>query len=355
MSHGREVYAIFGRALAKPLDRRAIFLASACGQRGALRARVEHLLALADRRDGFLDRTPIVATARDTSADSRTPPERLGRYRLVRRLGAGGSAEVWLAERIARGVAHRAAIKIIRDSAVAARERGILASLDHPGIARLRESGVAADGSVWLVIEFVEGDDLAAWCAARRPGLDARLALFARVCDAVAFVHAQRVVHRDLKPANVLVASGGRVKLIDFGIAKVIGTERERCVSRPLRCSPAYAAPEQLAGRETGPAADVHALGVILFELLTGELPWPREASSLATAVNRLHAQRAPPPSRVARRDSPVPAGTIDRELDAIVGIALRRDAAARYPDARALAAAIRRHVERRAAREAPR
>jgi serine/threonine protein kinase len=351
MSRAGDLYTIFGRALDKPLVRRAIFLDAACGSRDALRARVERLLALADRRDGFLDRTPIVAAGSNAGDDGRAKRAQVGGYRLLHRLGASGTAEVWLAERRGRAGPQRAALKILRDRACAAHERGILASLDHPGIARLHGSGIAVDGSAYLVIEYVEGEDVIAHCKARGLGVESKLALFSRICDAVACVHAQRIVHRDLKPANILVAADGRVKLIDFGIAKALGARRDREGARRLRLSPAYAAPEQLAGREAGLTADVYALGVILFELLTGELPWRRDASPLATAVNRLFATRAPPPSRVALRDSRAARGAIDRELDAIVAIALRREPAARYADAGALAAAIRRRAERPAAR----
>ncbi|HKE49359.1 MAG TPA: serine/threonine-protein kinase, partial [Rhodanobacteraceae bacterium] len=346
-----DLYEIFERALAEPVERRSAYLASACAGRRELRDRIEHLLVLG-AVDGFLDRPPLPPPMPERDRDDPyAPGQRIGAYRLQRRLGAGGMAEVWLAERTEGGFRQRAAVKIIREMHGShaehfAMERGILASLLHPGIARLYDGGVGSDGSAYMIMEYVEGEHLVAYCDARKLGLNERLGLFLQICDAVAYAHTQLVVHRDLKPANILVTTEGTVKLLDFGIAKVLSTERARDVTRTVHMSPAYAAPEQLAGGYVGTSTDVFALGVILYELLAGALPWSGDASPLSTAVKRLLDARAPPPSRAARPHSPVPARAIEGDLDAIVGVALRRDPPARYPDARVLADEVRRHLD---------
>jgi serine/threonine-protein kinase len=354
----RDLYAIFGRALDEAPARRAAFLATACSHRIDLRRRIARLLVLAESRGGFLERGPLQrATASEPFDSAYESGERIGAYRLIRRLGSGGMAEVWLAEHVEGGLRQRAAVKILRarDPAGAhlAGEREILAALAHPGIPKLYAGGLDARGSAYMIMEYVEGEHLIAWCNARRLGLAERLALFLEVCDAVAYAHAHRVVHRDLKPANILVAADGAVKLLDFGIAKVIGRDGASEATRMIRLSPAYAAPEQLAGGRIGTSADVHALGVILFELLTGTLPWASEASSLTLAVKRLVVTEAPAPSRAVTRDSPVAASAIAGDLDAIVGTALRREPGERHADARALADEIRRLRDRQGSPEA--
>ena len=346
-----DLYEIFERALAEPPAGRAAFLAEACGDRAVLRTRIERLLVLAQTSDGFLDRSPLSPPlSADAPEDAYEAGHRIGAYRLLRYLGAGGMAEVWLAERTEGGFQQRAAVKIIRDAQGSvsehfATEREILASLVHPGIARLYDGGVGADGSAYMIMEYVEGEHLITYCNTRRAALNERLALFLQICDAVAYAHTHLVIHRDLKPANILVTAEGTVKLLDFGIAKVLDQEGAKEVTRTVHMSPAYAAPEQLAGGHVGTATDVHALGVILFELLTDTLPWSGDASSLTIAVKRLLGAKAPQPSRVATAKSPVPSRAIEGDLDAIVAMALRREPAARYPDARALADEIRRHL----------
>ena len=345
----RDFYAIFEHALDEAPARRKAFLARACSDRADLRRRIAHLLVLAESSRGFLDRRPLQrAVAAEPFQSAYKSGDRIGSYRLIHRLGSGGMAEVWLA---GRGNRQRAAVKILRARDPVgvrfATEREILASLVHPGIARLYDAGLDERGAAYIAMEYVEGEHLIACCSARRLDLAARLALFVQVCDAVSYAHAHRVVHRDLKPANILVAADRTVKLLDFGIAKVIRREGVKEIARTIRLSPAYAAPEQLAGGRIGTASDVYALGVILFELLTGVLPWTSEASSLTLAVKRLLANEAPLPSRAVTADSPIAASEIAGDLDAIVGKALRRDPGARHADAGTLADEIRRHLER--------
>ncbi|HEX7121496.1 MAG TPA: serine/threonine-protein kinase [Gemmatimonadaceae bacterium] len=219
---------------------------------------------------------------------------------------------VYLAER--DDVSKRVALKVVRGALGAPDlvprflvERRVLARLEHPGIARLLDAGMTDDGTPWLAMEYVDGVPLTEWCDTRGLGVRERLRLFVAVCDAVAYAHANLVVHRDLKPSNVLVDATGQVKLLDFGIAKLLSgasddADATRTGTRLL--SPDYAAPEQLTGARITTATDVHALGVLLFELLTGELPFRREGTAGIAAMQAVIDTEPPRPSTVARRDA---------------------------------------------------
>jgi len=347
-----DIENLLERAIALPSARRAAFLDQECNGDPARRARIECLLRFAESADGFLERSPLHAPADAHAGITRyAVGESIGAYRLLRRLGTGGTAEVWLAERTEGGFQQRAAVKIVRDAQAALRERfaaerEILASLTHTGIARLYDGGVQSDGCAYMIMEYVEGEHLGVYAQAHALSLPERLNLFLQVCDAVAYAHTRLVVHRDIKPANVLVTTDGQVKLLDFGIAKLVDAGPARDVTGTLHMSPAYAAPEQLSGGYVSTATDVYALGVTLFELLTGRLPWSDDSAALATAVKRLMDASIAPPSRMAAAGSPVPARALRGDLDAIVARALRKEPGARYPDARALADDIRRHLD---------
>lgn len=202
--------------------------------------------------------------------------QRLGPYQLVRELGAGGMGTVFLAERVEGGFAQQLAIKILRGFPTAdglrrlRQERQILAALDHPNIARLLDGGETADGQPWLALEFVDGPPLFDHAARNAPTLTARLALFDAMLDAVAHAHRHLVIHRDLKPGNVLVTGTGQVKLLDFGIARLLTLEEQADTGTSTRIySPGYASPEQIAGRAVTTASDIYSTGVLLRELLT--------------------------------------------------------------------------------------
>ncbi len=291
--------------------------------------------------------------------------ERLGPWRVLERLGAGGMGEVWAAERADGAFEQPVAIKLLRRGLETERlierfllERRILGRLVHPGIARLLDAGSTADGRPYFVMERVDGQPITRWSAERRLGVERRLELVREACSAVDFAHRGLVVHRDLKPSNVLVDARGQVKLLDFGIAKLIeeetGAERTELEGRAL--TPAYAAPEQIRGEPVTTATDVYALGVMLYELLTGRLPHRRTTRSwpeLAIEVERETVER---PSLSARRAvTEPPAGVLpsDRlarrlagDLDTIVLKALAREPERRYPTAAALAEDLRRHLE---------
>jgi tetratricopeptide (TPR) repeat protein/predicted Ser/Thr protein kinase len=246
-----------------------------------LRRQVDEMIAAHEHPEPFAIEERLLAVGAESGDEPVRPAgERVGPYRLVRLLGRGGMGEVYLAER-ADGEYHgQVAVKFLAGAGFRGygeserrlrRERQILASLRHPGIASLYDGGVTEDGQPYLVMEYVDGRPISELCEERRLTIPERLDLFAKVCDAVQYAHARLVVHRDLKPSNLLVTADGTSKLLDFGIAKLLDTEDTDAPTRVF--TPRRAAPEQIRGEPVSTATDVYALGVLLFELLTGHLP----------------------------------------------------------------------------------
>jgi serine/threonine protein kinase len=284
------------------------------------------------------------------------PGDQIGPYRLVRELGSGGMGVVWLAERsdglINRPVALKLPHGAWKRAGLAermAREREILASLTHPNIAHLYDAGVTAEGQPYLAIEYVEGRPIDAYCKERGLGVRARLILFAQVTKAVAYAHGKLVVHRDLKPANILVNAEGQARLLDFGIAKLLdeGSTREtrftEVSGRAL--TPDYASPEQILGEPLTVASDVYSLGVVLYELLSGERPYKlRRSSRGALEEAILKAEPASPSELLAAPERRQVRG----DLDTVVLKALKKNPADRYPTTHALLDDIERYLDSR-------
>jgi tetratricopeptide (TPR) repeat protein len=339
---------LIDQALALGPSQRESYAARACGADRALYDRLMRLLASAESENGFLDRPALRFDPPESELSLSGAGRCIGAFTLVRRLGAGGMGEVWLAERTRGEFKQTVALKIMLPGAGAALERfkierRILASLEHPGIARLHDGGVTDEGWPWMAMEYVEGHELLTWCNERSANLKQRLELFLQVCDAVTYAHSHLVVHRDLKPANIFVTREGEVKLLDFGLAKLLTLDAGGVGADTAYFSPAYAAPEQLETGAVTTATDVFALGVTLFELLCGRLPWPAQHAPLGAAFKRLLGDAPPTPSRVAH--GLIPVGLLRGDLDAIVAKALRHDPRGRYGDARALADDLRRHL----------
>jgi serine/threonine-protein kinase len=290
---------------------------------------------------------------------------RIGPYRLIRELGRGGMADVWLAERDDGAFERRVALKLPRVTRLRrdlaqrfARERDILARLEHPNIARLYDAGMDADGLPYLAMEYVDGQPITAWCDAQRLGLAARLHLFLQVLDAVQYAHARLVIHRDLKPSNILVTAAGQVRLLDFGIAKLLAddelaheTQLTRAAGRAF--TPDYASPEQVRGAPLTTATDVYSAGVVLYELLCGQRPY-RLAHATATQLEAaILGEDALRPSRRADPAAAACRATGERglaralagDLDTIVLKALAKEPAQRYPTIGALAADLQHHL----------
>ncbi|MEN3749447.1 serine/threonine-protein kinase [Sphingomonas sp. HF-S3] len=321
----------------------------------AIAERVAAMLAASTRR-GILDAPPPVLedSAAPLPRASLAAGARIGAFIVDRLVGRGGMGEVYLARR-ADSFEQRVALKLLRVDAVPseslfARERQMLARLEHPGIARLIDGGLAPDGRPWMAMQFVEGRPLDRWVQQDRPPLEARLRVFADICDAVAYAHANLVVHRDLKPSNILVDGAGRVHLLDFGIARLVeegadGTAPAATTSAALM-TPDYAAPEQLGNGTITVATDVHALGLILYELLAGATPWAGDGGTLSMLVRRVAQEDPAPPSRTAAAHPgiAIPPARLRGDLDAIVLKALRKDPARRYGSVPELAEDVARH-----------
>ena len=275
----------------------------------------------------------------------------IGPYRLLAPLGEGGMASVWLAEQTANVLRH-VALKIPHLGLEAAtlarerfeRERDLLAGLEHEHIARLYDAGVTPDGVSYLAMEWIDGQPITAYCDARRLSVDARLALFRQVLDAVGHAHASLVIHRDIKASNILVTPSGQVKLLDFGIANLMQEQPGEAPARDA-LTPETASPEQLAGGRIGTASDVYSLGVVLYELLTGQRPYVLSRGSPSLRDDLL-ATPVTSPSRVAFSDGAVAARStsvsrlqrrLRGELDAIVARAMAKAVDDRYPSIDAL------------------
>lgn len=344
----------------------AAWLAQLRAQAHPLLGQLEQMLAARAQvqRNGFLGSLPRMPVPAEPRVQAWTEGSRVGPYRLVRRLGEGGMAEVWMAQRDDGAFQRTVAIKLLfrnahsseRDSFAQrfARERDILASLDHPHIAGLHDAGVTAAGQPWLALEYIEGETLTRWCDAQRLDIAARLRLFRQVLLAVQHAHANLVIHRDLKPGNILVTAQGEVRLLDFGIAKLMEpeggalaeTELTHLAGRPM--TPQYAAPEQLLGQPLTTACDVYALGVVLYELLCGERPYELKLDSAAQLEQSILEVEPRGPSRRTLTDAAVRSRgstpvalrkTLSSDLDAIVLRALAKQPAHRYGSAEAFRA----------------
>ncbi|MCA9736850.1 MAG: tetratricopeptide repeat protein [Gemmatimonadetes bacterium] len=383
--HFQRLEEVFLAAEALPPSEREAFVDGACAGDEALAADVRALLTSARRADGAWERAIHAGVEDVTRGWAR--PDRVGPYRLLEPLGEGGMGSVWLAERDDDEFHRRVAVKLIRPGAGGVAlvrrfrsERQILADLDHPNVARLLDGGTTEDGLPWLVMEHVDGVPIDVYCDGRHLSVESRLRLFLRVCDAVAHAHQRLVVHRDLKPGNVLVTEDGTPKLLDFGVADLLRTaEADAELTRTVAylMTPAYAAPEQVRGEPTTTATDVYALGLLLYELLTGqapqrvgslapadvqrvvcdELPARPSTAVLRTAPRESEGHTAATPETVSEVRGTVPfrlARTLSGDLDNIVLMALRKEPQRRYSSVEALAADVQAYLELRPVRARP-
>ncbi len=367
----KRVRELFDRALELPAPERESFLAREATD-PAIRAEVSSLLEHLEKEDGFLESPPPAPAAAFSAPPdpALAPGARVGPWRLVREIGSGGMGRVFEAERADGLFEKRVAVKFIRrgmDSESILqrfhREREILAALEHPGIARLLDGGISETGQPWFVMELVEGVPITRYCRERALSVTERIRLFQAVCAAVHFAHQNLVIHRDLKPSNLLVTAEGEVKLLDFGVARLLdpGLDPEGGLTEvgDRVLTPAYASPEQLSGASVTTATDVYSLGVLLYELLTGQRPFEPRSSSLQTLLEERATTDPVPPSEAARtgipssdaseRSGPDPDPTLPHllrgDLDNIVLMALRREPERRYSSVAELADDLERHL----------
>ena len=354
----RRLNGLLEAALALPPAQRAAWLQGLPASDHDLLPLLRQLLARAgtDAGDDFL-REPLVLDGPggldEAGLAPDAPGDRIGPYRLLRELGHGGMATVWLAERTDGSLNRQEALKLPHPGWAAslaqrmARERDILDSLEHPRIARLYDAGVTAEGRPWLAMEFVDGAPIDVHCREHGLSIEARLRLFLQVAEAVSHAHGRLVVHRDLKPSNILVTAAGEVRLLDFGVAKLLGDDGPtqaqitRLMGRAV--TPDYASPEQVGAKPVGVATDVYSLGVVLYELLAGMRPYrlPRDTpAALEEAV--LAADVPPASSRVADRRV---ARALRGDLDTLLAKAMRKEPGERYRSVEAFAADVERHL----------
>jgi serine/threonine protein kinase/tetratricopeptide (TPR) repeat protein len=365
-------------------DQRAAFLSGACGGDSSLRDEVESLLSSCNKAEGFLDGLLDEAVTLIGGAEPPVAGLMIGSYRVIRELGRGGMGTVYLAGRADDTYKKRVAIKLIKrgmDTEDVVRrfrnERQILASLDHPNIARLLDGGTTSQGLPYFVMEYIDGQPIDRYCDEQRLTTVARLQLFRTVCAAVHYAHQNLVVHRDLKPSNILVTNDGVVKLLDFGIAKLLNTDLYAGTdiataqwARPM--TPQYASPEQARGQTLSTASDTYSLGVILYELLTGHRPYrikgstPQEIERIiceqepekpSTIVNRVETGQGQDgaseivlsPEHVSRTREGQPEKLrrkLAGDIDNIVLMAMRKESHRRYASVEQFSDDIRLHLE---------
>ena len=374
-----QVKSLFQLVLDQPPDQRHAFLDKACGADRALQHEVRQLLTSDSSSADFLSHpavTPVSQILEQAARDQEEAlPASIGPYAVQRQIGVGGMGAVYLASRADQHYSKLVAIKVIRrgmeqDRIIQRfrRERQIVASLDHPNIARLLDGGAAEDGRPYFVMEYVEGHPIDTFCDQNKLSTEARLRLFCDVCAAVHYAHQNLVVHRDLKPGNILVKPDGTVKLLDFGIAKILSSDgtatTDKTATSMRLMTPQYASPEQIRGEAVTTISDVYLLGIILYELLTGHRPYPikdgitlellkvmsqSEPEPPSTAISRvIQTPNIKNPTIVSatREQSPqVLRRKLSGDLDAVVLKALRRNSKERYQSAARLSDDLRHYL----------
>jgi eukaryotic-like serine/threonine-protein kinase len=360
-----QVRELLEAALDREQSERAEFLREACGPDEQLRAEIESLLGGLERSPSFLEE-PVFQVSSD--AEDTLVGTAVGPWRLLRRIGDGGTASVYAAARSDHEFRKVVAVKLIKagmDYEEVLRrfrnERQILAALDHPNITRLLDGGSTAAGLPYLVMEYVEGVPISQYCATHKLSITERLQLFRTVCTALAYAHQNLIVHRDLKPANILVNPQGVPKVLDFGIGKLLRPESSGYTATFTRTqmrmmTPEYASPEQVRGDPITTASDIYSLGVVLYELLAGRRPY-RLKTGMSTEIEQAICEWEPerPSAAAARSDSPATAEETPQklsrrlrgDLDAIVMMALRKEPQRRYPTVDRLSEDIDRHLRR--------
>ena len=367
---------IFTAAAELTATQQSAFLADACGTDRALLSRANELLDAASKIEdrAFLSDDAFVVGARAIASEmgfADLKGQCIGHYRLVSEIARGGMGVVYLADR--DDFQHRVALKLIRNGVDSSQinrrfriERDVLASLNHPNIARLLDGGTTDDGMPFLAMEYVEGKRIDKYCSEHNLGIDEILTLFRKVCSAVEYAHRNLTVHRDIKPSNILVTDGGEPKLLDFGIAKILESDRtlnDDTATGARLLTPEYASPEQIIGDNISTASDVYSLGVLLYELLTGRRPFNLKDRNALEMIEAVCSTDPPPPSswrdaeflaNLTGQDGVQTSATgrqftlseLRGDLDNIILTALRKDPDCRYSSVEQFSEDIRRYLE---------
>lgn len=359
----QKVKSIFNDVIELDGERQETFLSST-GADTEILAEVRQMLSADD--ESLIQHSPFSKLSEE-AAKGGTPPEKIGHYKVLREVGRGGMGVVYEAVRDDGEFSQKVAIKIIKrgmDSDDILRrfrnERQILAELQHPNIARLLDGGVTESGAPYYVMEYIEGPPVDIYCQEKDLGIREKLELFRQVCAAVSYAHSQLIVHRDLKPSNIIVTSDGTVKLLDFGIAKVLSADATDALGTATQLgmmTPAYASPEQIRGEKVTTASDVYSLGVVFYELLTGDRPYQTDGKSIAEVVELVCNSELRRPSDATTGDtskasikaiSPklkTQSRLFKGDLDNIALKALQKDATRRYQSVEQFSEDIRRHL----------
>ncbi|MBA2731781.1 MAG: serine/threonine protein kinase, partial [Acidobacteria bacterium] len=369
----KKIDGIFKTALELSPAECAAFLEKACASDKELRHEVEMLIKSDAEASSFLD-APAIESAASLLKNNDVASlagQTIGSYKIIREIGHGGMATVYLAMRADDQYSQHVAIKLIgrgmntRDILTRFRhERQILANLEHPNIARLLDGGTATDGLPYFVMEYIEGQPIDQYCNTKKSTIVERLKLFRTVCAAVHYAHQNLVIHRDIKPGNILVTAEGTSKLLDFGIAKLLNPEltaqtipMTAPAIRPM--TPDYASPEQVRGQQITTASDIYSLGVLLYELLTGQRPYHLKSTS-PLEIERIICEQEPERPSESIEEVPLRNGELKNtlqlnllnpkllrgDLDNIVLKAMRKEPDRRYASAEQFSEDIRRHLE---------
>ncbi len=349
------VNELFDAAAELQEPERSRFLEKECAEDRALRVEVESLLASDAEASEFIEE-PVGTLPRELFSDpnSEIAGQQFGAYRIVREIGRGGLGTVYLAERADDEYRKEVAVKLVRrglDTDDILRrfrhERQILAQLDHPNIGRLIDGGTTENGRPYFVMEYVQGRTLLDFCAAQKLDTNERLRLFRKVCAAVSYAHQNLVIHRDLKPSNILVTEDGTPKLLDFGIARLL-TPEEKAMTQTIPAlrvmTPEYASPEQIKGGAITTSSDVYSLGVLLYELLTGQKPY-RLTSRSAEEVSRAVTDQEPTRPSNNQKSEIRNQKSLRGDLDNIILMALRKEPERRYATVERFSEDIRRQL----------
>jgi serine/threonine protein kinase len=367
----QKVKFILEESLELTQESRSDFLAEYCNGDEDLRREVENLLEFEYVEADPLEQAPFSAFTENYPASKNVIGRQIGKYEIIDKLGTGGMGAVFLAERADGAFSQRVALKLIKrgmDSDAVLRrflnERQILAALKHPNIAHLIDGGTTDDNLPFFVMEHVEGETISAYAEKENLDLEVRLKLFCQVCAAVSFAHSNLVIHRDLKPSNILVTKDGSVKLLDFGIAKLLRNDANgETATRNFVFTPEYASPEQVKGEKLTTATDVYSLGIILYELLTGNRPYQTESKNISEIILAVCETEPTPPSAALNVESKKDKKTTNQnkqktphhsairiprsgDLDNIILKALRKEPERRYSSVEKLREDIRRHLE---------